>query len=92
MSSAVRFRVTGRVQGVAFRAHAREQALSHHLRGHAFNQADGSVEILVAGEPDDIEAYARWLMTGPPLARVDAVEREPAPLAAESAIDTFVIG
>ncbi len=73
--SAARFRVSGRVQGVAFRAHARAQALALGLRGHAINLADGRVEVLAAGQGDAIDAFARWLAQGPPLARVDAVER-----------------
>ncbi len=73
--AAARFLVRGKVQGVFFRASAREQALALGLRGHAKNLADGRVEVLAAGENDRIEAMARWLRQGPPLARVDAVER-----------------
>lgn len=76
--NAARFLVSGRVQGVAFRAHARAQALALGLRGHAINLDDGRVEVLAAGEGGAIDALARWLAQGPPLARVDALEREPA--------------
>ena len=69
------FRVVGRVQGVAFRAHTRTQALALGLRGHAINLADGSVEVLAIGDTDAIAQLERWLHVGPPLARVDAVER-----------------
>lgn len=72
---AARFTVRGRVQGVAFRAHARAEALARGLRGHARNRADGSVEVRVAGDAAAIDAFAAWLAHGPPLARVDAVER-----------------
>lgn len=75
--SAARFIVRGRVQGVAFRAHARMEALALGLRGHARNRADGSVDVRVAGDAGAIEAFARWLAHGPALARVDAVERVP---------------
>lgn len=74
--SASRFVVSGRVQGVAFRAHARLQAQALGLRGHARNLADGRVEVLAAGPEESIEMLARWLADGPPLARVDSVERE----------------
>ena len=74
--AAARFIVAGKVQGVFFRASAREQALRLGLRGYAKNLADGRVEVLAAGEAENIEALARWLAQGPPMARVDRVERE----------------
>lgn len=74
--AAARFVVAGKVQGVFFRASAREQALRLGLRGHAKNLADGRVEVLAAGEAESIEALARWLAQGPPMARVERVVRE----------------
>lgn len=76
MTAAARFVVRGRVQGVAFRAHARAEAVALGLRGHAVNREDGSVEVLAIGGPEAIEVFARWLAHGPPLARVDTVERQ----------------
>lgn len=76
--NAARFLVSGRVQGVAFRAHARAEALALGLDGHAVNLDDGRVEVLAAGDADAIDALARWLRHGPALARVEAVERMPA--------------
>ncbi len=73
---AVRFFVSGRVQGVAFRAHTRVQALALGVRGHAQNLADGRVEVLAVGNAEAIERLAEWLQRGPPSARVDAVHRE----------------
>jgi acylphosphatase len=72
---AARFLVSGRVQGVAFRAHARRQALARGLRGHAINLADGRVEVVACGEPDEVDAFASWLAHGPPHAEVEGVER-----------------
>ena len=74
--AAARFLVSGRVQGVAFRAHTRAQALALDLRGHARNLADGRVEVLAVGDAGAIERLAAWLRHGPPSARVDAVHRE----------------
>lgn len=74
--SAARFLVAGHVQGVSFRASVRVQAQRLGLRGHARNLDDGRVEVVVAGEDDAIAALAAWLRHGPPLARVDALERE----------------
>ncbi len=75
---AARFFVSGRVQGVGFRAGARQQALALGLNGYARNVADGRVETFVQGDPADIEAFAHWLRRGPSLARVENVQRMPA--------------
>jgi acylphosphatase len=72
---AARFLVTGRVQGVFFRASTRERALKLGLRGHAKNLADGRVEVLAEGDASAIDALERWLHIGPPMARVESVER-----------------
>jgi acylphosphatase len=72
---AARFLVSGRVQGVAFRAYARQQALALGLRGHALNLRDGRVEVLAVGDADAIERLGEWLWQGSPLARVDDVQR-----------------
>lgn len=72
---AARFFVSGKVQGVGFRASARQRALQLGLIGYARNLADGRVEAFVQGEAQDIEIFASWLEIGPPLARVDAVQR-----------------
>lgn len=73
--AAVRFLVRGRVQGARFRAATRDEALRLGLSGHARNLADGSVEVLAAGEDASLAALQRWLQRGPPLARVDEVVR-----------------
>ncbi|HVR81300.1 MAG TPA: acylphosphatase [Luteimonas sp.] len=75
MDSAARFLVSGKVQGVFFRAATREQAQRLGLHGYARNLADGRVEVLAAGADDAIEVFAQWLRHGPPHARVDALER-----------------
>jgi len=72
---ACRFIVTGKVQGVFFRASTREQALRLGLRGLARNLADGRVEVVALGAPDAIDRLEVWLQEGPPLARVEHVER-----------------
>ena len=75
METAARFVVSGKVQGVFFRASTREQAVRLQLRGHACNRADGSVDVLAVGSADAVDALAHWLEHGPPQARVDAVQR-----------------
>ncbi|QCO68245.1 acylphosphatase [Luteimonas yindakuii] len=79
--TAARFLVSGRVQGVFFRAATGEQAQRLGLRGHARNLDDGRVEVVVAGDVAGIQALAAWLQHGPPMARVDRVGREAADVA-----------
>jgi acylphosphatase len=67
--------VSGRVQGVAFRAHARDEAQALALVGHARNLDDGRVDVVVHGDAAAIAAFARWLAHGPAMARVDEVVR-----------------
>ena len=74
--SAARFIVRGRVQGVFFRASAREQALALKLTGHARNLADGSVEVVAYGEPAAIDRLETWLHDGPAQAEVNELYRE----------------
>lgn len=73
--NAARFLVSGRVQGVFFRASTREQAMALGLRGHARNLDDGRVEVLAVGDDAAIDSLADWLRHGPPSARVERVER-----------------
>lgn len=68
-----RYRVTGRVQGVSFRASTRDRALALGIAGHARNLADGSVEVLASGSAEALAALEAWLRQGPPAARVEAV-------------------
>lgn len=73
---AARFHVSGRVQGVCFRAGTRAQAMHLGLCGYARNLRDGRVEVLAEGPVESLAELERWLQRGPEGARVDAVERE----------------
>ncbi len=66
--------VSGRVQGVFFRASTRDQALALGIRGHARNLPDGRVEVLVCGEDQAVSTLCTWLRTGPPQAQVSDVQ------------------
>ncbi|MGE0482832.1 MAG: acylphosphatase [Gammaproteobacteria bacterium] len=66
--------VSGRVQGVWYRASARERAAELGLRGWVRNLADGRVEALAAGTPAALAAFEAWLAEGPPRARVSGVD------------------
>ncbi len=80
--SALRFAVFGRVQGVGFRAFTRRVALRHHLAGWARNCSNGSVDILLVGDSENIAKARAEIMRGPALSRVDrsAALAEPAAL------------
>jgi acylphosphatase len=69
----LRMVVSGRVQGVFFRAAASAQARALGLVGHARNLDDGTVEIVAEGNRDALEALERWAHHGPPAARVEYV-------------------
>jgi acylphosphatase len=73
--AAARFFVGGRVQGVFFRASAREQAHALGLRGYARNLHDGRVEVLAVGDVQALERLGEWLKHGPPHAHVESLER-----------------
>ena len=73
-----RFLVSGRVQGVAFRAWTQEHASALNITGWARNLDDGRVEVLACGDANSVERLAAMLHKGPPAARVDAVEEQSA--------------
>ncbi|MBP1710493.1 MAG: acylphosphatase [Deltaproteobacteria bacterium] len=71
--------ISGRVQGVFFRAETQRAAVCLQLTGWVRNTEDGSVEAVFEGEDRDIDKMLAWCQTGPPHARVDQVivEEEP---------------
>jgi len=75
---AVRLRIRGRVQGVWFRGWTCEQAIARGLSGWVRNRRDGSVEALLVGPPDAVEAMVAACRHGPTHARVDEVVQEAA--------------
>jgi acylphosphatase len=75
--------VSGRVQGVYYRASARERARSAQLTGHARNLPDGRVEVLACGEETAVLRFIEWLWEGPAAARVLDVRVEALELSAE---------
>ncbi|MFW8636899.1 acylphosphatase [Cribrihabitans pelagius] len=75
-SVAVRARVTGRVQGVAFRAWTRAEALRHGLTGWVRNEPDGSVRALLMGPAPGVADMLRCMGRGPGAACVTQVLSE----------------
>jgi len=66
--------VSGRVQGVFYRASTRQRAAALGVDCEALNLSDGRVEVLVRGDPAAVQALIDWLHVGPPAARVTGVE------------------
>jgi acylphosphatase len=66
--------VRGRVQGVWYRASAAREAARLGVAGSAANRPDGSVELVVEGEPGAVDALLAWARLGPPRASVHDVE------------------
>jgi len=73
-----RLHISGRVQGVGFRYSMRHEAERRGVRGWVRNRADGSVEALLAGDAEAIEALTAWARQGPPGAKVTEVQVLPA--------------
>lgn len=66
-------RITGHVQGVGFRMYMMRKAREFGVSGWVRNRADGSVEAVVHGSPEEVEAIIAWARRGPQSARVNDV-------------------
>ena len=66
--------ISGKVQGVYFRASSQQKAIEYGLSGYAHNLADGDVEVLLCGEQDSVDKMLDWLNHGPPQAEVSQVK------------------
>jgi acylphosphatase len=66
--------VSGRVQGVFFRAETRDRATSLGVAGWVRNTPGGTVEAVFEGDRRRVESMVEWMRRGPPLARVDDVQ------------------
>jgi acylphosphatase len=74
-----RYVVRGVVQGVGFRWFARRMAEAFDVTGWARNAADGSVEIVAHGTPENLRSFKEQIEIGPSSARVDRVSDEDHP-------------
>lgn len=71
----VRYLVSGRVQGVGFRWFVRQTAEEAGLTGYARNLRDGRVEVVGQGNEAGLSMLESLLRDGPPLSRVEHVEK-----------------
>ena len=80
MTKTLQVRITGRVQGVGYRAWMEQAARARGMGGWARYRRDGSVEALITGPDDKIDEMLGYLWVGPTDSRVARVDTEPAPL------------
>ena len=73
-----KYRVSGLVQGVCFRARTRDEARRLGVAGWVRNLDDESVEVFAQGPEEDLARLEEFLREGPPAARVESVEQEDA--------------
>ncbi len=74
MTKNARIRVSGRVQGVGFRAATKRTALALEISGTVQNEADGTVLIVAEGEESKLKEFIAWCHKGPPHAVVSEVQ------------------
>lgn len=89
MQKHVNIKVYGKVQGIFFRATAKEQADRMGIFGFARNDEDGSVYIEAEGDEVKLDEFVKWCHKGPQLARVEKVEVTEGPLKNFSDFETF---
>lgn len=74
--AALRIIVTGKVQGVFFRASAQSAADQLTIKGFAQNLPDGNVHIEAEGDEENLRQFVDWCKHGPPRAQVTHVDIE----------------
>lgn len=67
-------RISGKVQGVFFRATAKQVAEKNDLTGWVKNVRNGNVEAMVSGDIDKVEKFIAWCKHGPVSAQVESVD------------------
>jgi acylphosphatase len=76
MDICVRCLISGKVQGVFYRASTRHQAEQLGITGYAQNLQDGRVEVVACGDPANVDKLKVWLSRGPQGAIVSGVSCE----------------
>lgn len=66
--------ISGRVQGIFYRASARSEAIKRNLIGWVKNTSDGKVELIAQGPKHEVDDFLDWCRSGPMLAEVTEVE------------------
>ncbi len=74
MTTRARIIVTGRVQGVGFRASCAREASRLGVAGFVRNQIDGTVEVVAEGDDAAVEALTQWCRVGPTFSHVVTID------------------
>ena len=74
--AAFHLRIKGKVQGVFFRATAKEKAGELGITGWIKNTSEGDVEAIICGETLPVQKFIDWCKTGPKNAKVTEVQIE----------------
>ena len=74
MNKTARLIITGKVQGVGFRAFVRNRSMKNNVTGWVRNLHDGRVEILIEGEDKYVNSVIKWCSFGPANSRVDSIQ------------------
>ncbi|MEJ5365193.1 MAG: acylphosphatase [Desulfosoma sp.] len=77
--------ISGRVQGVFYRAYTQDAARSQGVTGWVRNLPDGRVEAVFEGDARAVDAMVQWCHRGSPLSRVDRVDVQEEPYQGEFA-------
>lgn len=72
----VHLTITGKVQGVFFRAHAQKKAEEFGVTGWVANQGDGTVTIVAEGPENKINNFVDWCHSGPSTSEVESIKVE----------------
>lgn len=75
--------ISGKVQGVWFRAYTKEEADRLGIKGWVRNLPDGRVEAVFEGDEQAVEEMVRWCHKGSPMSRVERVEVQEEPYRGE---------
>lgn len=70
----IKIRITGKVQGVSFRATTKAIADQMGVRGMIRNEKDGSVYMEAEGDDTSLEVFQEWCNEGPDRAKIENVE------------------
>jgi acylphosphatase len=65
--------ISGRVQGVFFRAYTQDAARERRIKGWVMNTRDGRVEAVLEGDKEKVEDMVRWCHRGSPMSHVTGV-------------------
>ena len=74
MESKVHVVISGKVQGVWFRASTKDKAEQLNIKGWVRNTSDGKVEAMFEGDEENVNEILKWCYQGPPLAEVENVK------------------